>query len=222
VPLATVIVFAKVLVPGTVKTRLAARLGCDAATRLARAFLLDTWEGLTPVAAARPVLALTGSGPLPRLVPTPEIWDQGSGDLGDRMERALHRATRGGTPAVVIGTDAPGRPPALLDAAIESLHAGTPAVLGPTTDGGYHLIGVVRTVPGLLRRLPLGSHTTLATTRARLTRFGMAPRLLAPWYDVDEPEDVARLAIDLRRGAIHAPHTARALHSLGLTRPVEP
>jgi rSAM/selenodomain-associated transferase 1 len=219
VPLTTVIVFAKVPVPGTVKTRLARHLGRAAATRLARSFLVDTWKSVTELPAIDRVLALTGVGPLPRLDPIPRIWDQGDGDLGDRMERALHRATRRGAPAIVIGTDAPGRPPQLVRTAVERLRAGSPAVLAPTADGGYHLIGVRRTVPGLLEGLPFGSPTTLAATQARLAHLDMPPDVLAPWYDIDELDDLNRLANDLRRGVIRAPATQRTIEQLGLDQP---
>ncbi len=219
-PPGTLIVFAKVPVPGIAKTRLARELGPDAAARLARGFLLDTWEAVTATASARPVLALTGTGPLPRFTPSPTIWDQGAGDLGARMSRALHRATRDGTPAIVVGTDAPGRPPTLLAEALTRLVAGTPAVLGPTVDGGYHLIGVRDATPDLLHGLPWGSSGTLRATQQRLIAAGQPPHLLPTWYDVDEPADLVRLRRDLATGTIHAPHTASVFDQLELPMPL--
>lgn len=75
---------------------------------------------------------------------------QGEGDLGSRLENALRRALAGGKPAaIVIGTDSPDLPAELLDAARAALKDAD-AVLGPSADGGFYLIGLRSCPEGLL------------------------------------------------------------------------
>lgn len=209
----TLCVFAKAPVEGSVKTRLAPTLGDARAAGLSRAFLLDTWALATRFDAAHAVLALTGdAAALPALTPRPEIRDQGEGDLGARMERVLSCALSDGAPwAMVVGTDLPGLPASRLAAAARALDEGAPAVLGPTDDGGFYLLGVSRCPPGLLSGLPWSTRSTSRRTLERLRERGLEARVLDGWYDIDEPQDLERLRRDLRTGCIRAPHTARAL-----------
>jgi rSAM/selenodomain-associated transferase 1 len=132
----TVFLFARVPRLGQVKRRLAEGIGAVAALqfhrgqlgRLARALGRDRrWHTVlvtTPDrAAARWPVAL------PRL-------DQGRGDLGQRMGRALGRARRG----VLVGCDIPGLGPADVAEAFRALGRAR-AVFGPAEDGGYWLVG---------------------------------------------------------------------------------
>ena len=209
----TLCVFAKAPVAGRVKTRLARTLGDTAAAGLSRAFLLDTWALATRRDAAHTLLAFTGdAAALPDLAPRPEIREQGDGDLGTRMERILSRALADGAPwAMVLGTDLPGLPASRLADAARALDKGAPAVLGPTDDGGFYLLGLSRCPPGLLSGLPWSTRSTRRRTLERLREWGLEPRVLDSWYNVDEPQDLERVRRDLRAGRIRAPHTARAL-----------
>jgi rSAM/selenodomain-associated transferase 1 len=191
-------------------------VGRAGAAALARAFLEDTLASLRGLTWARVVVAVTGGRGAFELPPGVEIWDQGDGDLGDRMERALRRALGQAPRALVVGADLPGIPPRLLDAARSALarHA---AVLGPAADGGFYLLGLDFCEPGLLAGLPWSRSDTLALTEARLRERGRAVALVEPWFDVDVPEDLVRLTRAIVAGEVHAPATARVLDSLGCT-----
>lgn len=206
-------VFAKAPERGCVKTRLARALGPAAAADLSRAFLLDTWSLATRFGGARPVLALAGDPTaLPPLSRAPDLHAQGEGDLGTRMERALSHALSEGAPwAMVLGADLPGLPATRLAQAARALEQGAPAVVGPSDDGGFYLLGVSRCPPGLLAGLPWSDRFTCRRTLERLRERGLEPRLIDGWYDVDELDDLERLRRDLRIGRAHAPRTARAL-----------
>jgi hypothetical protein len=208
---ATVCVFAKPPRPGLVKTRLAAVLGEVQAAALARAFLEDTWAAASSLPWARAVLATTEPAAAAwsgaRLAPR---WPQGGGDLGDRLERVLRRALRGTPAALAIGTDTPGLPPTLLSQARSALWEAE-AVLGPCEDGGFYVLGLRRCPPGLLRGLPWSATDTFAQTLSRLRERGLTTAVIAPWFDVDRPADLACLRGLIARGEIHAPATARAL-----------
>jgi len=204
-----VCIFAKPPVAGTVKTRLASKLGVDLAAALAKAFLQDTWELVRGLPWARPILATTEARTEVEL-PGVEIWLQGEGDLGDRLERILGRALAEGKPAIAIGSDTPGLPAALLEDARQAL-AGEDAAVGPARDGGFYLLGLNRCPDGLLRGLPWSTTGTREALLARISDFGIFSRILAPWSDVDRPEDLDELARAIGDGVVAAPHTARAL-----------
>lgn len=210
------LVMAKAPEAGRVKTRLARGVGAAQAVRLAEAFLADTWRSARRHAGTRPVLVLDGAlRPETLAYDPPVIWDQGQGDLGQRLERAIRRALDLAPWAIVIGTDSPGRPPHLVDAAIASFtelprpDAGKAphAVLGPTTDGGFYLIGVDACPSGLLAGLPWSEEITFQATQSRLISRGFSVTTLAEWFDVDEAEDLPRLRRVLRQRPEAAPRT---------------
>lgn len=205
-----VIVMAKAPRPGRVKTRLAVSLGADAAARLARAFLQDTWHAVSSLPWATPVLA----GDSPDMgVDGATVWPQGEGDLGERLERVLSRALEDGTAAIVIGGDTPGLPVERFEWAREALtHAD--AVVGPSDDGGFHLLGLRRCAPGTLRGLPWSDPRTHDATCARLRARGMKVSELPGWFDVDEEVDLDRLQLLLDAGLVRAPATSELLRLL--------
>ncbi len=194
-----IIVFAKAPTPGQVKTRLIPVLGEAGAAALQRQLILRTLR--TAAAAA------LGSN---------ELWcapgledaflagcageygfrlrDQGEGDLGSRMARALESALAEGALALLIGCDCPVLTAAYLREAAAALEQGEDAVFGPVEDGGYVLVGAARTpVAELFEDVPWGTSAVMQLTRARLARGRWRWRELAPLWDVDRPEDLTRL-----------------------------
>lgn len=212
------LVMAKAPEPGRVKTRLAALLGTDGAAALAEALLVDTWRQFAPLPNLDTVLVLSGGPELPPLEPTPKLWSQGDGDLGARMERAFQQALAEAPWAIAIGTDAPGLPVDRVTSAASLLRASDrrTAILGPSEDGGYYLLGVNDCPDGLLSGLPWSSSTTFKETYERLKKRGFSTHELPAWFDVDEPHDVERLRRDLEHGRVRSPATQQALARLGL------
>lgn len=213
-PKGIVCVFAKPPQAGKVKTRLAGALGDVQAAKLARAFLEDTWAVVSRLAWAEAVIATTE--PADFCLPgKPLCWLQGEGDLGQRIERVLRHALCQAEFAIAIGADTPGLPERLLEEAAAWL-AEVDAVLGPSEDGGFYLLGLKRCPAGLLEELPWSEPKTFAATYARLVERGLTVRTLEPWFDVDRPEDIHRLQRLLDQQALCAPATARFL--AGLTK----
>ncbi len=199
---------------GDVKTRLAPAIGAGGAAALARAFLEDTLALAARTRWAKVAVSVAGD-PAPLGLPASvEVWEQGAGDLGARMERAILRALGLAPRVLVVGTDSPGLPARLLAEAREAL-AGADAVLGPAEDGGFFLLGMRRCEPGLLGGLPWSRPDTLARTEGRLRERGWVVARTAAWFDVDEPAELARLAGMIGRGEVEAPATARALAAIG-------
>jgi hypothetical protein len=213
--LVPVCVFAKPPIEGQVKTRLAPVLGARQATALARAFFEDTWAMVCAVPWARPVLATTSEdlSPFGLDADEVEVWLQGDGELGARLERVLHRALAGSPSALIIGADLPGLPASHLASARAALTRAD-VVLGPASDGGFYLLGATRPITGALEGVGWSAPTTFAQTRAALHRSGCSVGEAPGWFDVDVPDDLPALKALLAARPGVAPQTRAILRSL--------
>src|SRR4051794_35382303 len=112
----------------------------------------------------------------------------------------------------LINADSPTLPAERLEAAFAALRADE-VVLGPTADGGYYLIGATVPCTALLCGAPYPSSATIcADTLARAGELGLQATTIAPWFDVDLPGELVRLAASLEDAPAHvARHTRRAL-----------
>lgn len=129
------------------------------------------------------------------------LMAQPNGDLGTRLSEAFRRSFSGGARRVaIIGSDAPTLPPERIPEAFRHLDA-RDVVLGPAEDGGYYLIGIRAAAwpaaAGLFGGIPWSTDEVLSATRSRLRRLELGSEMLAPWYDIDHPEDLARAATSL-------------------------
>jgi uncharacterized protein len=188
------VVFARAPDRGRVKTRLAPLLGDKGAARLHAQMVVRT---LTTGSAAgfkrielycAPGIDSEFFRKMQRRFGV-RLCNQGRGDLGERMYRALRRCRC----AILIGSDCPALRPRDLRAAARALHHGADAVLSPAEDGGYALIGVRRVARELFDGVDWGGPRVLAQTRRRLEALRWRWRELRTVWDVDRPEDVARL-----------------------------
>lgn len=208
---AVLCVVAKAPKPGQVKTRLAKAVGERYAAQLAAAFLRDTLDLVERCSATKAVVAWSGTlDLLPALPERIEVWPQGDGDLGARMERCLRRALEHGARALVVGTDSPGLPPEVLQEALDALEH-FDAVIGPAEDGGFYLLGLRQCPVDLLADLPWSVASSRERTIARLKGQGWTVMEITPWYDVDRVEDLKRLKADLLGGVCRAPATLQAI-----------
>ena len=206
--------FAKPPRAGHVKTRLAQTVGAESAARLARVFLDDTCALLEALPWAQPIVACSDVLALGSAPGRGEVWPQGEGDLGMRIERVLRRALRSASFALAIGADTPGLPRDLLERARLTLRE-REAVIGPAEDGGFYLLGLRRCPEQILRGLPWSAPDTFTRTYERLCARGLTPGVLDPWFDVDRPADLERLRQLIDAGRIDASSTRRLLVEIG-------
>jgi rSAM/selenodomain-associated transferase 1 len=203
---ALLIIFAKEPRPGQVKTRLSPPLSPEAAAQLYHCFLLDILDEMALVAEVSLTVAFspeTAQGFFRQLAP-PEtgLFPQEGADLGQRMARAFARSFAAGFgPVLLRGSDVPDLPAALVSEAIAVLAAGqAQVVLGPATDGGYHLVGLTEPQPGLFQGPVWSSRTVLADTLRLARQLGLRVHLLDPWPDIDTCDDL--------RTFLNRPHQA--------------
>lgn len=146
-----VVVFAKAPVAGRVKTRLARDIGAEAALAVYREMLFGIVARLSGQEwrlrlAVTPDAACDDPGLWPRGVARIQ---QGEGDLGARMRRALGRTDAAGAPVLVVGSDIPGLGPGQIRRAFAALDE-KPLVFGPARDGGFYLVGARGPLPARL------------------------------------------------------------------------
>lgn len=134
---------------------------------------------------------------LGKLVNECGCWPQGSGDLGRRLARATGRAFCAGADGVLLlGADSPTLPVSFLTTAATNLSRHQ-AVLGPSEDGGYYLLGLRQPLPVLLERIDWGSEKVADQTRRRAAVAGIDLWELPVWYDLDRFDDLKRAVGDL-------------------------
>jgi uncharacterized protein len=201
-----VCIFAKPPVAGEVKTRLIPVLGADDAAELAKAMLTDVWRTVELCVGVCPILATTRPGEFPVSVAHEDMWLQGEGDLGQRIERILTRALEHAPAAMAIGADCPGLTQKHLRAALDGLQRND-AVLGPSLDGGFYLLALPKCPPGLFSSLPWSTSETRLRLKTRLEEHGLSVAELEPLFDVDSPGDLVCLERHLASNSSLAPAT---------------
>jgi uncharacterized protein len=202
------VVMAKASVPGTVKTRLIPPLSPEQAAELNSAFLRDA-AGLLHTAGrlanirGRVAYAPAGSAAFfQRNLPGMELIETAAADFGDCLLHAAATALAAGYGAVcLLNADTPTLPVGYLVAAATILATDEErAVLGPSTDGGYYLLGVKRAHRELFRDVAWSSDRVFDQTLARARALALPVVTLPTWYDVDDLDGLRRLAGELLRG----------------------
>lgn len=201
-----VCIFAKPPIAGEVKTRLIPALGAAGAAELASAMLVDVWSAVEACAGVRPILATTRPGDFPVCVSPDDIWLQGDGDLGRGIERMFNRGLREAPAAIAIGADSPALTGAHLRAALAVLQTDD-AVVGPSRDGGFYLLGLRRSQAELFSSLPWSSSKTLQDLKQRMAQCCLSIAELEPLFDVDTPSDLLTLENHLLNKPSLAPAT---------------
>lgn len=190
------IVFGRYPVPGKVKTRLIPALGPAGAAELHRRLseqALVTGFEYGRQAGAQIHFCYHGGDParIDRWLPLPGLSHepQVDGDLGERMAAAFKAAFRDGCERVVlVGTDLPSLTEAHLTAAFTALESHD-VVLGPSSDGGYWLVGL-KTDHDVFSGMTWGHSRVLEETLWKVRRLGLRHARLAVLSDLDTPADL--------------------------------
>jgi rSAM/selenodomain-associated transferase 1 len=204
--------------PGRTKTRLVPPLSAADAAALYAGFLQDSVEvGLDLRWEHVAVVHPRASGPpLRRLLPSAvRLLEQPGHGLQDALAFAF--ATHFGLGfdrVVLVGSDNPTLPRSAIEAACAALDSHDVAI-GPTTDGGYYLLGLRAPHVGLFDNIAWSTSVVAQQTLERAASLGLSTASVTEWYDVDEPADLDRLQRDLQVvPATVAPHTRAALARL--------
>jgi uncharacterized protein len=177
-----VIVIAEAPAPDRVDDWLSPPLRPQQAALVAEAALADTLEVVAAAPVTRRVVALDGA-PGDWLPDGFRVIGQRGGELDERLAAAFADAySVAPLPMVLIGTDTPQVTVDILGDAVASLESGeADAVFGPSTDGGFWMLGLRRPDRSLLAGVPMSAQDPGRVLLERLAgaglRVALAPRL---------------------------------------------
>ena len=113
------------------------------------------------------------------------------GDLQLKLLHALGQGLAAGRPQVIIfGSDSPTLPHAHVRRLLDST---ADVALGPCEDGGYYAIACRRIHPDMFAGVAWSTPNALEQTERAAGACGLSVERGDLWYDVDGPEDLARL-----------------------------
>ena len=191
-------VMARAPLPGFCKTRLAEKIGDEAAAELAAAMLEDTLNAYAQLPAARHILfgapEHDGLAYLRRFIKPPwRLISQSGDDLGVRMQRALEVLGESAAVTALAGSDIPHVDIAAVAAGLERLERAGDVLLGPADDGGYYFIATRVPTDALFVAMPWGASTVFDLTVARCKELQLGLDFLPRNYDIDSYKDLLRL-----------------------------
>ena len=124
-------------------------------------------------------------------------------------------------------SDSPTLPTAfLVETAAALAEPGDRAVLGPSSDGGYYLLGLKTAHRHMFENIAWSTEQVAKQTLERAREIGLAVHRLPVWYDVDDVDGLRRLRTELsdrpdagrgrpgKNRPHHAMHTAALMNSL--------
>jgi uncharacterized protein len=206
-------VMAKASAPGRTKTRLVPPLTFEEAAALNTAFLQDITDNLSLAARYASIAGYAAYAPkgsedfFHRTLPSAiDLIDATLPNFGDCLLRTVEEIlARGHRSAVVLNSDSPTLPTALLTDTADALaQPGERAVLGPSSDGGYYLLGLKTAHRRLFEDIAWSTERVAKQTLERARELKLDVHTLPVWYDVDDIEGLRRL-----HGEVCRPHPAQ-------------
>ena len=189
-----VIVFAKNIILGKVKTRLAKTIGDNEAFNVYR-LLVEITERETMKMENCDVHIYFSDIVLKALWPDTMKFVQRGNDLGERMMNAFDDSFKSGYKNVIgVGSDLPDLSAEIMTEGLRSLETND-TVFGPSEDGGYYLIGMKKLIPQIFIDKEWSTETLLDVTKSELNELGYSCKLLIELNDVDTFDDLKNSSI---------------------------
>jgi rSAM/selenodomain-associated transferase 1 len=212
-PSCGIAVMAKASIPGRTKTRLVPPLTAEEAAGFNTAFLQDVATNILTASKRMRISGYMAFGPpesvaffkgvLPPGIGLIESWMP---NFGDCLFGAIgHLLALGHAATVVLNSDSPTLPTSLLldTASILGL-PGDRAVIGPSIDGGYYLLGLKAAHRRLFEDIDWSTERVARQTLERAREIGLPVHVLPAWYDVDELDALKLLHAELCAGRAFA------------------
>ncbi len=186
------IIFARYPVLGKVKTRLASCFGKE----FALGFYKECSRYLFTIVVRNqndfftPFLFCSEKDELNKMINWAgsgfEYYYQEGNDLGERMSNAFNKVfTVGAKKAVIVGTDVPDVSKNLIASTFKLLDE-KDFVIGPSTDGGYYLLGMKNLNSNLFSGISWSTEAVLNQTINRITKNNFSFAKLEELYDIDD------------------------------------
>lgn len=191
------LIFAKYPDPGKVKTRMQPQVSAQDAAELYRAMVEDLYVSLarsdnfdtivcfTPESKRNAFKNWLGSGV--------SLKNQCEGNLGDKLGTAFKSCFNDGYKKVIaIGGDCVTVTAEEVSRAFGHLDTND-AVIGPTEDGGYYLIGTSAMIPGLFNTIAWSTERVFTQTIQILKSLSLRHTVLENKFDIDTVRDAEKL-----------------------------
>lgn len=188
------LVFTRAPIPGETKTRLIPLLGAQGAAEFHQTILLSTLTEANASDFGTVEIWCATESNHPFLEQCEMDYScaikiQQGNDLGERMRHAADSVLAENEFVVLIGSDCPAITADILNQSYQHLSNGKDAVLGPSKDGGYYLIGMKESNPGIFQGINWGECDVAENTRQILIRQDLDYVELVELSDIDTPDD---------------------------------
>jgi hypothetical protein len=191
----------KAPINGEVKTRLIEKIGEYHSTELYKRFLLDIVEKIEEIDTPT-IIYYTPESELENLTSllgnSNKYVHQKGKDLGERLLNGFRYTKKlGYKTSFALATDVPDLPTEILNESINSMEEDG-AVIGPSPDGGYYLIGLKNKFldEDLFSGIEWGTDSVFERTIKKLEDKNIRTKILEPWMDIDTYEDLRMLSKD--------------------------
>ena len=190
---------------GASKTRLSPPLRPEECAVLSSCFISDLSNTIHSMASEgdiAPYAVYTPSGSedaLKQILPEGYgLTLQVDGDFGIRLLQGIRDLLSAGhAGAILVNSDSPTLPRAILRQAADAVCRGDNVTLSPALDGGYTLIGLSRPHTRLFEDIPWSTADVYRLTLERAREIGLPVETVPGWYDVDDASSFQMLEDEL-------------------------
>jgi len=188
-----IIIFVRNPELGKVKTRLAKEIGDKKALQVYSELLQHTHDITIDLDCDRFVYYADYIG-------NNDLWEsenyekrlQEGENLGNRMMVAFFELFQQGySKLVIVGSDCPELTTFVIEEAFDKLDT-TDVVIGPSSDGGYYLLGLTQLIPDFFKNKQWSTHTVLADTIKDTVALRKSCSFLTELSDIDTADDLRR------------------------------
>ena len=188
-----IIIFVRNPELGKVKTRLAKEIGDEQTLQVYIELLHHTHDITLDVDADRFVYYAD-------YINDNDLWEnknfkkklQEGKTLGNRMMLAFFELFQQGySKIIIVGSDCPELTAFIIEDAFDKLD-NTEVVIGPSSDGGYYLLGLTKLIPELFNNKQWSTDTVLADTIKDAVSLKKSCSFLMELYDIDTADDLRR------------------------------
>lgn len=192
-----IIIVFKEPVPGKVKTRLGKRIGYENAADFYSKLLNRQLNSLKQSENNYNVFLFLKkpAGKLFKRSITQQFGkplSQKGKNIGEVMDNAIFTVFKeNNSPTVLIGSDIPTVDKNLFDKCNE-IFKKNEIILGPSTDGGYYLIGMRTYINGLFNNIEWSNSNVLHNQIRKIEKTGASYHILEESYDIDDYDTYKR------------------------------
>jgi uncharacterized protein len=186
-----IIIFVRNPELGKVKTRLAKQIGDEQALQVYKELLQHTYTITADLDYSKFVYYADS-------IAEKDLWEsslfekkvQEGESLGDRMMLAFFELFQQGySKIIIIGSDCPELTGFIIEDAFDKLDS-SDVVIGPSSDGGYYLLGLTKLLPDLFKNKQWSTDTVLADTIQDTVSLRKSCSFLTELSDIDTAEDL--------------------------------